>query len=35
VIEPTQGNAKLREAVQICQGTLALNPPRNRRGIGP
>jgi tetratricopeptide (TPR) repeat protein len=26
VIEPAQGNAKLREAVQICQGTLALNP---------
>jgi hypothetical protein len=26
VIEPVQGNAKLREAVQICQGTLALNP---------
>jgi tetratricopeptide (TPR) repeat protein len=25
VIEPAQGNAKLREAVQICQGTLALN----------
>jgi tetratricopeptide (TPR) repeat protein len=23
--EPTQANAKLREAVQICQGTLALN----------
>jgi tetratricopeptide (TPR) repeat protein len=26
VSEPAQGNAKLREAVQICQGTLALNP---------
>jgi hypothetical protein len=26
VIEPAQGNAKLQEAVQICQGTLALNP---------
>ena len=26
VTEPAQGNAKLREAVQICQGTLALNP---------
>src|SRR6516162_8793570 len=26
VIEPAEGNAKLREAVQICQGTLALNP---------
>ena len=26
VIEPAQGNAKLREAVQICQGTLAFNP---------
>jgi tetratricopeptide (TPR) repeat protein len=26
VSEPVQGNAKLREAVQICQGTLALNP---------
>ena len=26
MIEPAQGNAKLREAVQICQGTLALNP---------
>ncbi|MBV8280434.1 MAG: DUF4062 domain-containing protein, partial [Candidatus Eremiobacteraeota bacterium] len=26
VIEPAQGNAKLREAVQICEGTLALNP---------
>jgi tetratricopeptide (TPR) repeat protein len=26
VIEPAQGNAKLREAVQVCQGTLALNP---------
>jgi tetratricopeptide (TPR) repeat protein len=25
VIEPVEGNAKLREAVQICQGTLALN----------
>ena len=25
VIEPAEGNAKLREAVQICQGTLALN----------
>jgi len=25
VIEPAQGNAKLREAVQICRGTLALN----------
>jgi tetratricopeptide (TPR) repeat protein len=25
VIEPAQGNAKLREAVQICQGTLAFN----------
>ena len=24
VIEPAEGNAKLREAVQICQGTLAL-----------
>ncbi|MBV8330694.1 MAG: hypothetical protein JOZ61_09545, partial [Verrucomicrobia bacterium] len=26
VIEPAQGNAKLQQAVQICQGTLALNP---------
>jgi tetratricopeptide (TPR) repeat protein len=26
VIEPAQASAKLREAVQICQGTLALNP---------
>src|SRR5271165_1330606 len=26
VTEPAQGKAKLREAVQICQGTLALNP---------
>jgi hypothetical protein len=26
VIEPAQGNAMLREAVQSCQGTLALNP---------
>ena len=25
VIEPAEGNAKLREAVQICRGTLALN----------
>ena len=25
MIEPAQGNAKLREAVQMCQGTLALN----------
>jgi tetratricopeptide (TPR) repeat protein len=25
VIEPAEGNAKLRDAVQICQGTLALN----------
>jgi tetratricopeptide (TPR) repeat protein len=31
VIEPAQGNAKLREAVQICQGTLALN----QRGKSP
>src|SRR6201987_239159 len=26
VIEPAQGNTKLREAVQICQGILTLNP---------
>ena len=26
LIEPAEGNAKLREAVQICQGTLVLNP---------
>jgi hypothetical protein len=26
VIEPAQGNAKLRQAAQVCQGTLALNP---------
>jgi tetratricopeptide (TPR) repeat protein len=26
VIEPAQGNTELREAVQICQETLALNP---------
>jgi tetratricopeptide (TPR) repeat protein len=31
VIEPAEGNAKLREAVQICQGTLALN----QRGKSP
>ena len=31
VIEPVEGNAKLREAVQICQGTLALN----QRGKSP
>src|SRR6516162_9410980 len=24
--EPAQGNAKLREAVRMCQGTLAINP---------
>ena len=26
MIEPAEGNAKLRAAVQICQGILALNP---------
>lgn len=26
VIEPAQGNAKLRQAVQLCLGTLTLNP---------
>jgi tetratricopeptide (TPR) repeat protein len=34
IIEPAQGNAKLREAVQICQGTLALNIRLSLTGIG-
>jgi hypothetical protein len=35
VIGPVEGNAKLKRAAQICQGTLALNLRESRLNLGP